>query len=50
MANYFTGETVSNDVLRATMLSKVPEKVHAINNKAFDLGLKYAKEAQDTQK
>jgi 2-oxoglutarate ferredoxin oxidoreductase subunit gamma len=45
MANYFTGETVSNDVLRATMLSKVPEKVHDINNKAFDLGLKYAKEA-----
>ena len=49
MANYFTGETVSNDVLRATMLSKVPEKVHAINNKAFDLGLKYAKEAQNAQ-
>ena len=47
MANYFTGETVSNDVLRATMLSKVPEKVHEINNKAFDLGLKYAKEASD---
>ena len=46
MANYFTGETVSNDVLRSTMLSKVPEKVHAINNKAFDLGLKYASEAQ----
>ena len=46
MANYFTGETVSNDVLRNTMLSKVPEKVHAINNKAFDLGLKYAQEAQ----
>lgn len=47
MANYFTGETVSNDVLRATMLSKVPEKVHEINNKAFDLGLKYAKEAAE---
>lgn len=46
MANYFTGETVSNDVLRKTMLSKVPEKVHEINNKAFDLGLKYAQEAQ----
>jgi 2-oxoglutarate ferredoxin oxidoreductase subunit gamma len=45
MANYFTGETVSNDVLRATMLSKVPEKVHAINNKAFDLGLERAKQA-----
>ena len=46
MANYFTGETVPNEVLRKTMLSKVPEKVHAINNKAFDLGLKYAQEAQ----
>jgi 2-oxoglutarate ferredoxin oxidoreductase subunit gamma len=29
------------------MLSKVPEKVHEINNKAFDLGLKYAKEAAE---
>jgi 2-oxoglutarate ferredoxin oxidoreductase subunit gamma len=48
MANYFTGETVSNDVLRKTMLSKVPEKVHEINNKAFDLGLKYAKEAVES--
>lgn len=46
MANYFTGETVSNDVLRETMLSKVPAKVHDINNKAFDLGLKYAAEAE----
>ena len=27
------------------MLSKVPEKVHAINNKAFDLGLEYAEKA-----
>jgi len=27
------------------MLSKVPAKVHDINNKAFDLGLKYAAEA-----
>ena len=42
MANYFTGETVDNEVLRTTMLSKVPAKVHDINNKAFDLGLKYA--------
>ncbi len=45
MANYFTGETVANEVLRKTMLSKVPAKVHDINNKAFDLGLKYAEEA-----
>ncbi|QKJ23732.1 2-oxoacid:acceptor oxidoreductase family protein [Poseidonibacter lekithochrous] len=46
MANYFTGETVANEVLRETMLSKVPAKVHELNNKAFDLGLKYAAEAQ----
>lgn len=46
MANYFTGETVANEVLRETMLSKVPAKVHELNNKAFDLGLKYAAEAE----
>ena len=45
IANYFTGEAVPNDVLRQTMLSKVPEKVHDINNKAYDLGLKYAEQA-----
>jgi len=44
IANYFTKESIPNNVLRKTMLSKVPEKVHEINNKAFDLGLKYAKE------
>ena len=27
------------------MLSKVPEKVHTANKLAFELGLKYAKEA-----
>jgi 2-oxoglutarate ferredoxin oxidoreductase subunit gamma len=26
------------------MLSKVPAKVHEINNKAFDLGLEYARQ------
>ena len=46
MAKLLYRETVPNEVLRKTMLSKVPEKVHAINNKAFDLGLKYAQEAQ----
>ena len=46
IANYMTGETVDNEILRKTMLSKVPEKVHDINNKAFDLGLKYAAEAK----
>ncbi len=46
IANYMTSETVDNEILRKTMLSKVPEKVHDINNKAFDLGLKYAAEAK----
>ncbi|AXH15441.1 2-oxoacid:acceptor oxidoreductase family protein [Malaciobacter mytili] len=45
IANYMTNESVDNEILRQTMLSKVPQKVHEINNKAFDLGLKYAKEA-----
>ena len=45
IANYMTGNTIDDDTLRSTMLSKVPAKVHDINNKAFDLGLKYAKEA-----
>ncbi|XPV69728.1 MAG: 2-oxoacid:acceptor oxidoreductase family protein [Halarcobacter sp.] len=45
IANYMTGETVDNAILKSTMLSKVPAKVHDINEKAFDLGLKYAKEA-----
>ncbi|XOB61150.1 2-oxoacid:acceptor oxidoreductase family protein [Campylobacterota bacterium DY0563] len=45
IANYMTGHTVDDETLRDAMLSKVPEKVHDINNKAFDLGIKYAKEA-----
>lgn len=45
IANLMTGHTITDDVLRETMLSKVPKKVHDINNKAFDLGIKYAKEA-----
>ncbi len=45
IANLMTGHTITDDVLRDTMLSKVPKKVHDINNKAFDLGIKYAKEA-----
>ncbi len=39
-----TGESVDNKILRETMLSKVPAKVHEINNKAFDLGLEYARQ------
>jgi 2-oxoglutarate ferredoxin oxidoreductase subunit gamma len=47
IANYMTNESVKNDILRETMLSKVPKKVHDINNKAFDLGIDYAKEVYD---
>ncbi len=36
---------IDRQILIDTMLSKVPEKVHALNLKAFDLGEKYAKEA-----
>jgi len=36
---------LDKDLLVKTMLSKVPEKVHAANIKAYDLGEKYAKEA-----
>lgn len=45
IANYFTGESIPSEILRKTMLSKVPEKLHEMNNKAYDLGYKYAKEA-----
>lgn len=45
IANLMTGHTITDDILRETMLSKVPTKVHELNNKAFDLGIKYAKEA-----
>ena len=33
------------DLVQNVMLSKVPEKVHAANKLAFELGIKYAKEA-----
>lgn len=47
IANYFTNETIPKEVLRTAMLSKVPAKLHDMNNKAFDLGYKYAKEADN---
>ena len=47
IANYFTGETIPKEVLRSTMLSKIPPKLHELNNKAYDLGYKYAKEADN---
>lgn len=36
---------LEKDILVETMLSKVPEKVHAANKKAYELGQKYASEA-----
>ena len=33
------------EIVKAEMLSTVPEKTKAVNEKAFDLGIKYAKEA-----
>ena len=36
---------IDKDTLIATMLSKVPPKVHDVNKVAYDLGEKYAKEA-----
>ncbi len=38
-------KALEKDVLVKTMLSKVPEKVHAANIKAYELGEKYANEA-----
>lgn len=50
IANYFTNETIPIEVLREAMLSKVPAKLHDINNKAYDLGYKYAREADNRKK
>ncbi|DAB41367.1 MAG: 2-oxoacid:acceptor oxidoreductase family protein [Sulfurovum sp.] len=44
IANTFT-KALDKKVLVDTMLSKVPEKVHAVNLKAYELGEKYALEA-----
>jgi 2-oxoglutarate ferredoxin oxidoreductase subunit gamma len=44
IANTFE-KAVDPEVLQKTMLSKVPKKVHEANLKAWDLGIKYAKEA-----
>lgn len=38
-------QVLAHDLVREIMLSKVPEKVHADNIKAYELGIKYAKEA-----
>jgi 2-oxoglutarate ferredoxin oxidoreductase subunit gamma len=36
---------IDKEALIATMLSKVPKKVHEVNKIAYELGEKYAKEA-----
>lgn len=43
IANTITN-AIDKNLLREVMLSKVPAKVHELNNKAFDLGEKYALE------
>ena len=45
ITNEFTG-VLEPETLKEVMLSKVPKKVHEVNNKAWDLGIKYAKEAK----
>ncbi len=44
IANTFM-KALDDELLRGVMLSKVPSKVHDVNNKAYDLGKKYALEA-----
>jgi 2-oxoglutarate ferredoxin oxidoreductase subunit gamma len=39
-------EAIEEQTLIDTMLSKVPKKVHELNLKAYELGKKYANEAQ----
>ena len=43
IANNFM-KAIDEDVLIETMLSKVPERFHELNKKAYELGKKYAKE------
>ncbi|QFR49296.1 2-oxoglutarate:acceptor oxidoreductase [Sulfurimonas lithotrophica] len=45
IANTFMS-AIEKDHLIEVMLSKVPEKVHAANKKAYELGEKYANEAK----
>jgi 2-oxoglutarate ferredoxin oxidoreductase subunit gamma len=44
IANEITG-VLDPEVLKEVMLSKVPKKVHEANLKAWDLGVKYARES-----
>jgi len=42
-------EAIDSEHLKEVMLSKVPKKVHEANIKAFELGIKYAKEAKKAE-
>lgn len=39
-------DAIDKDTLREVMLSKVPAKVHELNNKAYDLGYEYSEKAK----
>jgi 2-oxoglutarate ferredoxin oxidoreductase subunit gamma len=45
IANQITN-ALDKDLLEEVMLSKIPEKVHEINKKAYELGYEYAKKVQ----
>ena len=49
IANNFM-DAIDKDILRDTMLLKVPSKVHEINKTAYDLGYKYANQAKVNSK
>lgn len=38
-------QAIEKETLKEVMLSKVPQKVHGVNLKAYDLGYRYAQEA-----
>jgi len=38
-------QVLDHELVKKVMLEKVPEKVHAANLKAYELGIKYAKQA-----
>jgi 2-oxoglutarate ferredoxin oxidoreductase subunit gamma len=38
-------KVLPHELVKEVMLSKVPEKVHPENKKAYELGVKYAQEA-----
>jgi len=47
IANSIT-KALDKELLEEVMLSKIPEKVHDVNKKAYDLGYKYAEETEES--